>query len=97
MRLEGTERQLCQPLVAKPQSPELELARALAREHDRFAIGPENGVEVDEDVVGQTTRRAALEQPKVTERSERRAPAVGRACDAVDALRLPYSRSIERR
>src|SRR5688572_31656592 len=46
--------------------PELELARALACEHDRVAIRPEGGIEVDEGIVGQLASLRTIRDRKST-------------------------------
>ncbi len=83
--------------VAQGESPELELARALAGEHHRIAVGPEARIEVDEHVVREPVRVAAVREPQIAQRRENRAPAVGRSCEAVDAERRARRRVVERR
>ena len=96
-RLERAERQLRELAVAQRESPQLELARALAREDHRFAVGPEGRIEVDEHVVREPSRLAALGKPKIAQRRERRAAAVGRSRDAVHAECGALAGRVERR
>ena len=85
--LQRAERHLRRRAVADRNAPQLELAAALAREHDGFAVGRERRVEVDVRVVREAADVAALEQPNIAERREHRAPAVGRRREARDPVR----------
>ena len=62
---ECAECDLTRGAAAKVDAPELELTAALAREHERSAIGRERGIEVHPDVVREPAQRPALGKPQV--------------------------------
>jgi hypothetical protein len=54
-RRERAERDLARRAAAKVEAPELELAGALAREHDRPTVRSKRRVEIHPNVVGEPT------------------------------------------